>query len=269
MKKNMKGVIFIFSILCACTCFAACGKVNESQVVVESETNISEEAVSQPESSEENSNTDNSDASILAPSKEEVLAMRAVALEGMTEEEIERLTENIKVANSTMESAYLNDNIFDKLSDPDSPYWQYFDKTGDIQIGWWYNGYIISQDAIMRAEGITEEEFFEREYEPGMAYNRFDATNFIALIEDMQSSVQNEMLIADLQQLIDLTYMASETHEMEYANQIYKILHDLDYFLLRYGIEDVGAYTQDTGTVAKYYGVLTVYGATPFELDET
>lgn len=33
----------------------------------------------------------------------------------------------------------------------------------------------------------------------------------------------------------------------------------MDYFLLRYGIEDVGKYTQDGGVVAKYYGVLTVY----------
>lgn len=268
MKKNIKSAIFIFFMICTCVCFSACGTANESPVVAESETEVSEDAVSQPESSEENSNKDSSDESILAPSKEEILAMRVTVLEGMTEEEIDRLTENIKVANLTMESAYMNDNIFDKLSDPDSPYWQYFDKTGDIQIGWWYNGYIISQDAIMRAEGITEEEFFEREYEPGMAYNRFDATNFIALIEDMQSSVQNEMLVADLQQLIDLTYMASETHEMEYANQIYKILHDMDYFLLRYGMEDVGAYTQDIGTVSEYYGVLTIYGATPYESDE-
>lgn len=29
--------------------------------------------------------------------------------------------------------------------------------------------------------------------------------------------------------ITDLTYMASETHEMEYANQIYKIFHDMDY----------------------------------------
>ena len=29
--------------------------------------------------------------------------------------------------------------------------------------------------------------------------------------------------------------------------------------LKRYGIEDVGKYTQDGGVVAKYYGVLTVY----------
>ena len=53
--------------------------------------------------------------------------------------------------------------------------------------------------------------------------------------------------------------MAMEKHEVEYANEIYKVLHDLDYFLLRYGIEDVGKYTVDGSIVAKYYGVLTVY----------
>ena len=268
MKRNMKIVIYLSSLIFVCLCFSACGTLSEAPVVKESESSISEENDLKLEIIEE-SNKDNDSDSIIVPSKEEVIAMRAVVLEGMSEEEIHRLTENIKVANSAMERAYLNENIFDKLSDSDSPYWQYFDKSGDIQLGWWYKRQIVDKAHIMRMEGITEEEFHEREYEPGMVYNRFDAANFITLIEDMQSYVQNEMLSADLQQLIDLTYIASVTHEMEYANQIYKILHDLDYFLLRYGIDDVGVYAQDTGTVSKCYGVLTVYGAPPFKLDET
>lgn len=269
MKKNIKSIISIYSVIYACICFSACGTINKAQVMVESEINISEEYNLQLESGEEDNNTDNSAESISVPSKEEVIAIRAVVLEGMNEEESERLIENIKIANLAMESAYLNDNLFDKLSDSDSLYWQYFDKTGDIQLGWWYNRQIVDKDVIMQMEGITEAEFYEREYEPGMVYNQFDVANFIELIEDMQSSVQNEMLWADLQQLIDLAYMASVTHEMEYVNQIYKVLHDLDYYLLRYGIKNVGAYTQNMGTVSKYYGVLTVYGAIPYELNET
>ena len=273
MQKNFKRIISMYFVISICLCFSACGTVKEEQTVEESETN-SEEYNFQPESSEEDSseedsNTEDNDESIIPPSKEEVIAMRSSVLEGMNEDEIERLTENIKVANLRMESAYLNDNIFHKLSDLDSPYWQYFDKAGDIQLGWWYNGQIVDKDVILRMEGITETEFDEREYEPGIVYNRFDAANFIELVEDMAADVQNEMLRADLQQLIDLTYMASVTHEMEYANQIYKILHDMDYFLLRYGIEDVGKYTQDAGIVSKYYGVLATYGATLYELDET
>lgn len=55
----------------------------------------------------------------------------------------------------------------------------------------------------------------------------------------MKSSVQNEDLKSELQDLIDQTKQAKETHRMEIVNDIYKKLHDLDYFLLRYGPIDV------------------------------
>ena len=38
---------------------------------------------------------------------------------------------------------------------------------------------------------------------------------------------------------MDQTEQAKETHRMEIVNDIYKKLHDLDYFLLRYGPKDV------------------------------
>lgn len=266
MKKRIKSLMSLYCVIGVCFVFSSCGTVEKVQSAGESETNVSEEDVLQAES-EAYSETEE-DVGMTVPSKEEVLAMRAVVLKGMSEEEVARLTENIKIANLAMESAYLSDNIFNKLSDPNSPYWQYFDKSGDIQLGWWYKRQIVDKDTIMRIENITEAEFNEREYEPGIEYNRFDAGNFIEIIEDMQVSVQDEKLRADMQQLIDLTYMAAVTHEMEYANQIYKILHDLDYYLLRYGMEDVGVYMQDASTVSNYYGVLNVYGATPFMLNE-
>ncbi len=154
MKKNIKSIISIYSVIYACICFSVCGTINKVQVMVESEINISEEYNLQLESGEEDNNTDNSAESISVPSKEEVIAILAVVLEGMNEEESERLIENIKIANSTMESAYLNDNLFDKLSDSDSLYWQYFDKTGDIQLGWWYSAHPYSA-----RDGITINRF--------------------------------------------------------------------------------------------------------------
>ena len=232
MKKNKSALYFIISA--ACLLLSACGTKQQPEESLQQTTTQQTDAenVTQEEIEEEDT------SEITTPSKEEVFNMRETVLEGMSDEEIERLTENIKIANLRMESAYLNDHIFDKLSDKDSLYWNYFDQKGDIQVG-------------------------EKNGTPIMIYNRFDAANFINLIQDMQKSVHNEMLAADLQQLIDLTSMAAETHEMEYANKIYKILHDLDYFLLRYGIEDVGKYTKDGGVVSKYYGVLIVYGAAP------
>ena len=92
-----------------------------------------------------------------------------------------------------------------------------------------------------------------------MTYNRFDANNFIELMSDMKNSVHNEKLQNDMDYIINETKLAAEMHEMEHANNIYKALHDMDYFLLRYGIEDVGKYTRDDSVVSKYYGVLSVY----------
>ena len=78
-------------------------------------------------------------------------------------------------------------------------------------------------------------------------------------MQEMKESVKNENLKNDIQYLIDETAFAAETHEVEHANNIYKVLHDMDYFLLRYGIDDVGKYTTDDSTISKYYGVLSVY----------
>ena len=93
------------------------------------------------------------------------IAMREKTLDGMPETEISRLRENIKVANLQMESAYLYDNLFKKLSDKESPYWQYFDCKGDFQLGWWYHQSIYPKDVIKKlvswynllvSNGITE-----------------------------------------------------------------------------------------------------------------
>lgn len=193
------------------------------------------------------------------PTKEEVLAMRELVLEGMSEEEIKRLTENIKVANHRMESGYLYDSLFEKLEDKESLYWNYFDEKGEIQVGWEYEGSYREMKAVMDKENLSQEEFNVQYGTPVMVYNRFDAENFMELMEEMKALVHNEKLKEDLQQLIDETSLAAENHEMEHASNIYKILHDMDYYLLRYGLEDVGQYVQDTSTIAKYYGVLSVY----------
>lgn len=231
--------------------------------------NSEESTAAQPETidnSKEETNAETEDTSdvsesqeTMAPAKEEVLAMRERVLEGMSEEEKERLTENIKVANLQMEGAYLYDDIFSKLEDKESLYWNYFDEKGDIQIGWAYDGSTQEMKDIMEKEALSEKEFYSRYGTPVTTYNRFDAENFIDLLEEMKAVVKHEKLQADLQKIIDETSQAAQTHEMEHANTIYKFLHDMDYYLLRYGPEDVGKYTQDASIISKYYGVLSVY----------
>lgn len=256
----MKKIASVFAFFILSFSIIGCSQKSENTMNVPVKISIKQDTIIESESQTTTEDINSiDDLEIQIPSKEEVLAMRELVLEGMTNEDIERLTENMKVANLRLESAYLNDNIFEKLSDKDSLYWNYFDQKGDIQVGWSYDGNSSDIRRIMEEENLSKNEFYEKYGEPVMEYNRFDAENFIELLQDMQTSIQNEKLIADLQHLIDLTSLAAETHEMKYANEMYKILHDLDYFLLRYGIEDVGKYTIDKSVVAKYYGVLEVY----------
>ncbi len=258
MKRNK----IIIILLLAATMYG-CSKDDKNSELQTEQTGIEEKQTGAEEESietEDGSQTDSQTASEMnAPAKEEVLAMRKQVLEGMNEEEIERLKENIKVANQQMESAYLNENIFKKLEEKESLYWNYFDKKGEIQIGWTYDGEYQEMRAVMKEENLTQDEFYSRYGTPVTVYNRFDAGNFIELLAEIQETVQNEKLQKDLQQIMDETSLAAQTHEMEHASNIYKLLHDMDYYLLRYGPEDVGKYVKDASTIGKYYGVLAVY----------
>ena len=67
------------------------------------------------------------------PSEEQVLAARRQALAGMTRQQVQRLNTVIRQANLWWEHEYLYNNIFGKLEDPESLYWNYFDRTGEIR----------------------------------------------------------------------------------------------------------------------------------------
>lgn len=204
------------------------------------------------------------------PSKETVLERRNACLQGMSEEDMTRLTENIKVANLAMEYSYLYDRLFERMADPEDLYWNYVDQKGDIQIG-----YSLEQEAVdawkeysQNAEEITDMDSYWKAYQqyeeehgqPVYTYNRFDADNFIALMEEMKGLLKNDTLTADLDQLIENTRQAKETHDVTYIKEIYYILHDMDYYLLRYAPDDVASFVQDKGRIAVYYGALQVYG---------
>ena len=244
MKKTVT-IVLLLSIIALSGC-------TTDEKNTSAETEISTETESNDERTEEE------DSEPEPPEREEVLAARELALEDMSEEESERLTENIKTANLVLEQAYMYDNIFGKLEDKDSLYWNYFDQTGEIQIGWAYEGDIVKKE-VMEEENLTEEDFYSKYGSPVVAENHYDAEAFAELLADMKSTVNNENLQNDLQQIIDNTKLAAETHEMEYANNIYKLVHDMDYFLLRYGPDDVGSYVQDKSMISRYYGTLSFY----------
>jgi hypothetical protein len=195
-------------------------------------------------------------ADINLPDKEQILSTRAMVQEGMSTDEITRMTEVIKSANLKLEREFMWENLYEQLSDPEHLKWNLLTQTGEVQIGWFYDGNI---DQLKRTTELSEAEFNEQYGSPVITHNNFTADDFIETMEELKGYTDSELFKKDFDRLIDDMKAARETHDVSYLNSIYQTLHDMDYFLLRYGPEDVGIYTSDPTTVNKYYGILEVY----------
>ncbi len=194
---------------------------------------------------------------VLPPTKEEVLEMREKVLAGMSQEEIDRLTELVQVENQNREHIYLKGDGYWDYKDPESPYWRTYTESGKIILD-----YMIPCDAPgFDSEGdMTIEEYNETFGTPYMTQVKVPkAERFYSYIDKLRSLVKTDLLDADFDRLEECMRLAVENHDVNYFHEIYHILHDLDYYLLRYGPVDVGAITDDDSTVRKYYGILKVY----------
>ncbi len=195
-----------------------------------------------------------------APSEEQVLAARETALAGMAEEQVLRLRRIVKKANLWWEHQYLWGNIFGDLEDPKSLQWNYFDKTGEIQIAWAYDGN-LDKDEVCAREKLTEDQFYAKYGTQVVTENEHTAKDLMSALDELIAAAKSENLRSALRYVREETRLAAEQHSVEHANNEYRALHDLDYFLLRYGPTDVGPYVTDDSTITKYYGTLSsLYG---------
>ena len=106
---------------------------------------------------------------------------------------------------------------------------------------------------------MTEDEFYAQYGTPVVTENDVDADRFIALLDEFAAMLPDTPLQKDFDVLKEYTRTAQATHDIAYLRKIYYILHDMDYYLLRYGPADVSPYVLDTSTIDTYYGVLHVW----------
>ena len=270
MKKALVPAFLIFCLILA-GCSANHGTAEELSTKTGT---LQEENVSaSPEISNSNelsipaqeTKTDESDQSVnqtvsqpTAPTREDVYSAREIATAGMSDADITRLTEVISGANHWWEMNYLYDHIFDALSDPDNLRWNIFHQTGLAQIGWVLEDE-IDMKTVCAEENLTADAFYEKYASPAVAYNDYTADMFIDILKELQETVVNNDLESDLQYIIDELTLARDTHDAEHVINMYKTLHDMDYFLLRYYSDVYTGSQMDSSTVAKYYDVLSIY----------
>ena len=252
MKKQFLVYLLIsITVLCGCSGKSCDSNELQSPLVEMENSHLDNFEVSTQEEEKEPNST--------APSKNEVLTMRTYVLAGMTEEEIQRLTETIKSANLQMETGYLWKNNFESLEDPESLTWNYFYEEGEIQIGWATDWPEEECEAMWKEEGLTEQEFYEKYAVPVKVHNNYDAESYIELLKELQKTVNNEELQHELQNIIDEISLAAAKRDVKHVRNAYKILHDMDYYLLRYGPEDVAKFVDDDSTIMEYYGAMGLY----------
>lgn len=144
------------------------------------------------------------------------------------------------------------------MADPNALAWDCLHKTGEVQIGWGYDGR-IDKDQVMDEEKLTEDQFYEKYGEKVITNNHVTAEDFARELEGFRDSAVSPDLRKDLQTMSELIRLAAETHFVGHLVELSHYLHDMDYFLLSYRLDQQLPYMMDPSTAAKYYGVLSVY----------
>lgn len=195
-------------------------------------------------------------AELFFPSEEEVKEVREIALKGMHEEERKALTTYVKDYHNWLEYRLLYEDWEAQLSNKESIVWNFFDKTGEVVAG-----YALEKDAENYPEfgKLTLKELAQKCGEPYYEENRYGSERVVERMRELTASAEDEAFCADVEALCKALLQAKDTHEVDYVKQAHEILHDMEYFLLRYSPKDVAPYTKDKSLSCNYYGVLEVW----------
>ena len=111
-KSWLSVCIFIF-LLTVCVGLAI--HVTSEEDAICSDSDHSEVPIVSNENVSEKSGSDIEYAKNYVPTEEDVLAARQQATEGMSQQQIENLTEVVKTANLWLEHKYMNEDFFEQL----------------------------------------------------------------------------------------------------------------------------------------------------------
>lgn len=172
---------------------------------------------------------ESSEPTAFVPTEEEVVALRKLVEAGMTQEEIDTLVEFFIPYHRRFNNALEARDLFTLLLNPYDYKWNYFDQTGKIYLD---------------TNVVT--------------YNAHDAYWFADQLAELKASVKSGLLDEDFDRMIALCISAADHHRAEDAKELLQMIHDLDFYLLRYGpVNALGA--RDMSVLKTYYGSLSIW----------
>lgn len=167
------------------------------------------------------------------PDKNVVEKVQAELFKDVKKEDLEKAKKTVHELHMSFESGFVYEaeNWIKKYSDPNSPGWVFWEKTGTIEI-----------------PDYTEK-----------VYNEKDGKWYIQQLEEVKTTFAGKTAFADdiakAQELIDEAVKNHDIKSLWYAHQV---LHDIDYWVLNYPIQ----YPKGTAAPPDWKGVETYFGVT-------
>ncbi|MFZ7121065.1 MAG: hypothetical protein ACOWWH_08965 [Eubacteriaceae bacterium] len=168
------------------------------------------------------------------PDENTVLVVQKNVLEGLNKQEIKEIKETINRIHLYFEIQFIEMNISTTLSDPESPIWVIWEKTGTID-----------GDDIPGSDPV---------------FNEYDGDSFIKDLELIKRLVDGDKLKADISVTQKLISFAVKNHDLSALYYAHQMLHDIDYWVINYPIEYPIAAPPSWKGVHTYFGVVASLG---------
>lgn len=170
-------------------------------------------------------------SNVKPPSKTELINAQNIIDSEIEKKDLDTVKTGIHEMHMMFETGfvYQTGNWIEHFSDPRSPYWIYWEKTGPIKL-----------------PGETE-----------VVNNDIDARTYIQQAESIKNKVNNEDFKTDMDVIERLIGHAKDKHDIMGLVYTHQVLHDLDYWLLNYPIY----FPTGKGAPPDWEGVNTYFGA--------
>jgi len=227
MRLWHKAVIPLLILAVASGCYLAFSKPETKSATNNQAQNTT--AFEDAPTAQEDSSPETPDVVI---SKED-LHKSDVPLPDVKKEDLEKAKKTVHELHMYFESGFVYEaeNWIEKYSDPNSPGWVFWEKTGTIEI-----------------PGYTEK-----------VYNEKDGNWYIQRLEEVKAAFADKTAFTDdITKAEELISEAVKNHDIKNLWYAHQVLHDLDYWVLNYPIQ----YPKGTAAPPDWKGVETYFGVT-------
>lgn len=167
------------------------------------------------------------DSTLKPPSDKQCKSAQERALSGLSPKEKQTVQNSINGMHMNIEYEFIDKDIRTLLKSPYSPYWEYWDHTGTISIG---------------GEGVVD--------------NSVDGEVWIRDLQKNYNIVKDADLKADIQKMQDCVRSAVKNHDVNKLDELHKMLHDCDYWVVNYPVHFDKYAPEDWGGIDVYFGSL-------------